>query len=693
MQSRTSYFNKAIFLNSLRRVWPLWLAYLAVWGIILPGVEMANIHVWGQSVFSRARDLLELCKGAGVIVGMAYGILAAMAVWSFLYNSKTMSGIASLPVKREGVFLSVSLAGILPAIVSNIIVFGLTMLIHAAGDYAGAVVYDLLGFAVVTMMLIFFYGFALLCAQLTGNIVALPLVYIVLNFTAWIVESLSLLIMDTISYGVAYGGTGLSVYLSPVLGMFDGGPNYERVWNAAYAENEIVGLHYDGLGFLGACCVVGMLFAALALALYRRRRMESAGDVVAVQWLKPVFKYCLCFGCALVSGVGFWGILVQNLVYTPIGETLGILFFMLFGAFVGYFAAEMLLRKSFRVFRGRWKGLFCALAVIIVCVLGFEFDLLGIERRIPDAEDVEGVQIFASDSVLLTEPENIEAAIAVHRLAVEGKSFHEWGSGYSTHFSVNYILKGDKTLSRSYSLRYDVESLEGLGDMEALEALQNCAEAREWRTSLPFEPTEENVLDGRYKGFATAEELIAANPDMSEEDLIIIEYYGYDKHYVVNEMSEAEKLQLINDLKKYQDMPVFFGKNQWDFTGEEMWELYTQCILPDVAEGLIGNYWIVEDEEYMESVCSGRIYIDFWYYPSEAAESEKVYAVDYVTMEAAAETPLYLGDSDKDGYTFSVTPTLGSRSYQWLSEHGVSLHTLQEEYELTEGYTQYPRYG
>jgi len=204
MQSRTSYFNKALFLNTLRRFWPLWLAYLAIWAIILPAVQAVN-GVWGQTVYHEARDVLDICRTGGIVIGMGYGILSAMAVWSFLYNPKTMSGIASLPLKREGVFFSVSLAGILPAIVSNIIVFGLTMLIHAAGDFAGAVVYDLLGFAVVTMMLIFFYGFALLCAQLTGNIVTLPLVYFVLNFTAWIVESLSLLIMDTISYGVNYG--------------------------------------------------------------------------------------------------------------------------------------------------------------------------------------------------------------------------------------------------------------------------------------------------------------------------------------------------------------------------------------------------------------------------------------------------------------------------------------------------------
>ena len=31
MLSKKSYFNKAIFLNTLKRFWPLWFIYFAVW--------------------------------------------------------------------------------------------------------------------------------------------------------------------------------------------------------------------------------------------------------------------------------------------------------------------------------------------------------------------------------------------------------------------------------------------------------------------------------------------------------------------------------------------------------------------------------------------------------------------------------------------------------------------------------------
>ena len=116
MQSRTSYFNKAIFLNTLKRFWPLWLAYFAVWTLVLPVTSAVN---YLGDVWRVQRDVLEISQQAGIIVNLGYGALAAMAVWSFMYNSKTMSGVACLPIKREGVFLSVTLAGLIPAIVAN----------------------------------------------------------------------------------------------------------------------------------------------------------------------------------------------------------------------------------------------------------------------------------------------------------------------------------------------------------------------------------------------------------------------------------------------------------------------------------------------------------------------------------------------------------------------------------------------
>ncbi len=687
MQSRTSYFNKAIFLNTLKRFWPLWLVYLGVWLLALPVTQAVN---YLGETYRAQREVLDIAQQGGVIMGLGWGVLAAMAVWSFMYNSKTMSGVACLPVKREGVFLSVTLAGILPAIVSNIVAFGLVMLVHLGRGYAAVVPFDLYGFAIVTMMLIFFYGFATICAQLTGNLVILPLVYLVLNFVAWVVESTVNYLMDVVVYGVEFGSYSLALYLSPVLGLLNGGPRTHEVYDAAFDKYVVSHVSYEGIGFVIVCCVVGIIMLAGALWLYRRRRMESVGDVVAVEVMKPVFKYCMTFGCALISGIGFYGLIIQAIIGRPLHQTIAILFFMLFGAFVGYFAAEMLIRKSFRVFRGHWRGLLVSLLVLCVATLGLEFDLLGIEKKVPETEDIDYVYVFASDGVAYREAENIEDIVELHKSVIENKNIHENAMGYGSSFDVSYYLTDGSYFSRTYWLRYDSIGLQGAGfeDVEALENIQNSAEAIAFRKKLPFMPGEENVLGGAFRGMVTNEEMLALNPELTEEELIIINYYGYDEHYVLYEMSEAEKIELANDYKLYHDAKYNYGQNVWDFSAEEMWELYTECIIPDLAEGKLGKLWIIEDDDYFNTVCSGRLSIEFWYYP-ENNTSDRAYAAE-VTVEAPR--PITAIDDGRNTSTFTTTPTVGSRTYNWLAEHGVLLHTVGEEMEMYEGYAEYGKY-
>ncbi len=692
MQSRTSYFNKAIFLNTVKRFWPLWLAYFAVWALVMPVTQ--SVNYLGET-YRAQREVLDIAQQGGIVIGAVYGVLAAMAVWSFMYNSKTMSGVACLPVKREGVFLSATLAGLIPAVVSNIVLFGLTMLVHFGRGYAAVVVFDLYGLAIVTMMLVFFYGFATLCAQLTGNIVILPLVYVVLNFTAVVVESTVNYILNIIVYGVYFNTYGISNYLSPIIGLMQGGARTHETYLPEFDQYVVDRISYDGIGFVIVCCIAGLIMLFGAMLIYRRRRMESVGDVVAVEVMKPVFKYCLTFGCALVSGIGFYALVIQAVVYRPVHETIGILLFMLFGAFIGYFAAEMLIRKSFRVFRGHWRGLLVSMLIVCVATLGLEFDILGMERRVPEAEEVEHVEVFASDYVCYTERENIEAIVALHESVIENKAIHENSYGYSTNFDVTYYMNNGSRMQRNYTLRYNTlsELHEGIEDAEALESIQNSEEGIAWRKKLPFVPSEENVLGGTFRGIVTNDEMLALNPELTEDELIIINYYGYDEYYVRNEMSEAEKLQLAEEYRLYNDVKKTYGSFNWNFSADEMWELYNECILPDLAEGKIGKLWIIEDEDYFNTVCSGRLAIEFWYYPEEAAD-ERPMAVDYVadyTYEAPRPT-IAENLEGKSTYTFSTTPTVGSRTYEWLAEHGVVLHTVGEELELYEGYGTYGKY-
>ena len=61
-----------------------------------------------------------------------------------------------------------------------------------------------------------------------------------------------------------------------------------------------VGLTVEGLGVLALYALAGLVFAALGLAVYKRRHSEATGSTVAIGWARPLFKYGVAF-CSAFS--------------------------------------------------------------------------------------------------------------------------------------------------------------------------------------------------------------------------------------------------------------------------------------------------------------------------------------------------------------------------------------------------------
>ena len=108
---------------------------------------------------------------------------------------------------------------------------------------------------------------------------------------------------------------------------------------------------------------MGVALLALAWVLYARRRSESAGDVVAVGWMKPVFRFGIAALTALLGGQALYALFWSSFQDGAYYDALPMVVCMLVAGTIGYYAASMLLAKSLRVFRGSWKGLVLVAAV------------------------------------------------------------------------------------------------------------------------------------------------------------------------------------------------------------------------------------------------------------------------------------------------------------------------------------------
>ena len=209
-----------------------------------------------------------------------------------------------------------------------------------------------------------------------------------------------------------------------------------------------------------------MVFALCALLVYRRRHIETAGDVVSVAVVRPVFRVGVAFCVGLFFGsftAAFFG--WENT--TPVLCVLVVLW-----SVVGWFAAEMLLRKSFRVFR-RWKGAAAMACVMAVLCASFYFDWFGVENRVPAPDQVGSIEVsmqlgYPQDSACylsaeVDDPQLMEQFIQLHQTLVEekpGRRGQDLSYDEIKNLRLTYRLKNGRTLSRSYDVPVSLADLD-----------------------------------------------------------------------------------------------------------------------------------------------------------------------------------------------------------------------------------------
>ncbi len=507
MKSKTLFFHKGISKNLFMRCWPIWLSYLALLILLFPVMLNNQIHsLRGSEIYLKSNItnwvLDSGCLAAKLSVFVC--IIVAMAMFSYLYNVRTCGMINSLPLRRETMFCTAYFTGLIPLLLSDCFT-ALCVLVLFRTQVAGALVIRWL--ALVVMSNVAFYGFSVFCAMLTGNLFVLPLVYGVLNMTAMVVEETVRALLGILIYGYTYERLSLS-FLSPAFEILTN----LNTFSVETGEESYVTLYeisHSSEMALRGYFIAGIVLSVFALLMYRKRRMETAGDTVSMAFLKPLFKYCMAFGTAFVlSSVvskEFFGEAYRTTVLCVL-----VIVLLLAGALIGYFGAEMMIQKTMRVFSRKWKGLFITWAVLLALALICELDLTGYEKRVPDFTEVASVKVngFGDEEEGLEQPENIAGAISLHKAVIEHKKQHESASD-TAHLTISYQMKDGSSIGRLYQLDIEGDILEDPeSDASRAEELQNSPEAilKRYRRSLEVVP--ENLSsctlyvmnrDGDYK--------------------------------------------------------------------------------------------------------------------------------------------------------------------------------------------------
>ena len=477
MRSKTSCFNGTLFRKNLSRYWPLW-GLASFGGAMFPLAMLLELLHNGFRFWSplETRQAYYTVLSYGVpVISIVYAILCAMAVWNYLYNARSVGMMHTLPVRREGLFVTNVLSGLtmmaIPYAVTGVLLVLVTMLF--GGFEPVGVLVTVLG---VMGESLFFFGLATFCAFIVGNVFMLPALYGLLNFIAVLTDFMVNLLAQGFCFGLNSSYSGTVEWLSPVVYLIQKiSPNstYETQW----VTDRLGGQRYE-------------------TSVLTSVTLENG-------WLIAVYA-------AILGGRLLYALLWESFQNGQYFALLPMILCMIAGGAVGYYAASMLLAKTPRVFKTTWKGM---LAVALGCAAlcgAMKYDLFGVTRRIPAPDSVKLVNVYAAGSNYYLTPGKddvlIEKVRTLHQTIIDDKDYIQkeapgygyYSDGYTasveesaedsgaqstiTHVRITYMLNSGLKVERGYRLYLTPDRMAREGTYDyLLDQLINSPEMRQKR--------------------------------------------------------------------------------------------------------------------------------------------------------------------------------------------------------------------
>lgn len=472
MRSKISFFNNTIFWKNVTHFWPIWAIYSVICFWRMPVNSYFNIKSVTQmtGITAAERDYMKVMRvlegmnlSLNTMIIFLFAIISSVAVFSYLYTSKNANMIHALPVRREELFVTNYFSGLLYLIVPQFISFLLTVFIWF-GNGINHLEYLLQWLGIVIGETVFAYSFGVFCVMLTGNIVAAPIYFLLLNYLYKGIWSVVNLVLQSLVYG--YKGNEI-ISCGAALVPLEYFTDKIRIFYPM--EQDLTLPYIEGMECLKWYFLAAVVLTILGMVMYRKRQLECAGDFIAISWMRPVFRWIGAFICA-----GLCANLVQITFSekTLSGESFPVLLICwLAGGCISFFGIEMIIEKRFMVFhKKRWAESGFFLSVIILSLACLEWDVFHLEDRIPEAEKVSAVYMHGTYGRYITGKGRIQESIDLHKKVVASKKkyqeyFKKYHGEECNYITLNmiYFMEGGGKQKWTYSIPSDAYYLNEKG--------------------------------------------------------------------------------------------------------------------------------------------------------------------------------------------------------------------------------------
>lgn len=406
-----------------------------------------------QTIYMYVKECLAGYGAFNLPLAAASAIIAAVAVFSYLHNTASVTEAHSLPLTRTQLFRASFLAGLIMILIP-IAVTAILYLFMQGAHYP-----DSMSNAVVTSY------------EFNGNIEALlnPAVIAawagrtaiisvfsycvacfagILSCTGIIQTLLSifLLALPNALYAIWYGYMSLFMfgwyqvhdwfqYLSP----------FAYILDNRFGPKEVPPLLLAYLAF-------GALLTIASVAVYRRLHLENEDRSIAVNYLAEVLVVILSFMAVSLALIAMVSVIDSE------NELLVVILTVILATAVAFPVCCMIADRTLKIFNRKNVVTLAAFAAVIIITLAFTvFDAAGYEKKVPAPGDISKVTLrtdtyygFNNDCYTFTTKEYILKVCNLHKQISEG-SHSESDYDYYIPIELTYTLNNGKTVMRDYS--------------------------------------------------------------------------------------------------------------------------------------------------------------------------------------------------------------------------------------------------
>lgn len=375
MKSKKSLCNNTLLKQDLHRFMPAMLLNTILLQLLITLPAFTSLYSYSRQSHIDLQDLAQIMinalnglsfPGIAMIVGLIYSIL----LFSYLNKEKEAYNLHALPIRRETMFFSHYIAGLVFMTIPVAITMVLLFIMNAA-FHVGLPTIMLVTFLETMIENVFFFSLGCIVMMLSGNNIICIIVYFILNACVPVFSLFSQEIRGIYIYGLNNNSYWKEEYvniLTPILYFTN------HVTKYAYHDGEPVAANfsqlYDLENFIPVVLylIPAIIFIFLAVVLYKKRHIEEVGELMVFPFAKSIFRivFTIYASMLLVIIVETTSIepIIKDLTYSqhfPI-----VLVLMILCGFVAYILSNMILSRSVHVLK---KTSFLSCAILIACMV------------------------------------------------------------------------------------------------------------------------------------------------------------------------------------------------------------------------------------------------------------------------------------------------------------------------------------